>query len=100
MFSYFIKKYNPSIVISYADARWSDGNVYRQLGMELSHLTKSGYWYVNHRKNTREHRFNYTKQALVKQGFDPLMTEKEIMIARGYDTIWDCGNYKYIWTKK
>ncbi len=32
-------------IFSYADRRWSDGNLYKQLGFELSHETSLNYWY-------------------------------------------------------
>lgn len=35
------------------------------------------------------------KHKLVKQGFDPLLTEQQIMDQRGYYRIWDCGSTKW-----
>ena len=28
------------------------------------------------------------------------MTEKEMMIDLGYDRIWDCGHYKFVYEKE
>lgn len=101
LLSYFEKQYKPNIVFSYADARWSYGNMYYKLGFtQINKKLNPGYWYTND-YSTREHRYNFTKNSLVKQGHDPCLTEWEIMQSIGYDRIWDCGQYKFekIYTK-
>jgi hypothetical protein len=42
------------------------------------------------------HRFNFAKHNLIKCGFDPLKTEKEIMDERGFLRIWDCGSRTWV----
>jgi hypothetical protein len=93
LLNYFIKNYNPKEIISYADRRWSNGNLYEKLGFEFVHNSKPNYWYIN--DNVREYRFKYRKSELVKDGFDSKKTEKEIMFDRGVLRIYDCGNKKY-----
>lgn len=92
---YFIRTFNPKIIISYADCRWSEGNLYRTLGFEKITKPTIGYWYVDEYK-CRLHRFNFTKQALIRAGNDPSLTEWEIMQFLGYDRIWDCGHQKFV----
>lgn len=96
LLSFFIKEYNPKKVISYADRRFtvSDHNVYNSLGFSLVSNGRPNYYYTNDYKN-RLHRYNFTKATLVQSGGDPTKTEWEIMQARGYDRIWDCGHLKY-----
>ena len=36
------------------------------------------------------------KDKLVKEGFDSLKTESEIMSERGYLRIYDCGKKKFV----
>jgi hypothetical protein len=43
----------------------------------------------------RYHRGNFTKQSLIKEGFDSTKTEKEIMVERNYNRIYDCGHLVY-----
>ena len=43
----------------------------------------------------RKHRFGFTKQALIKKGYDPNKTEHEIMLERKIYRIYDSGNLKY-----
>lgn len=94
LLKYFIKTYNPIEIISYADRRWSQGDLYEKLGFEFIHNSKPNYFYIN--KGKREYRFKYRKDILVKEGFDKNKTEREIMKERGFNRIYDCGNKKYI----
>ena len=98
LLNYFIKKYNPQKIISYADMRYTDckSNLYKSIGFKLIKSTKPNYFYTNNYKN-KLHRFNFTKQKLVKMGHDKNKTEWQIMQELGYDRIWDCGHYKYEW---
>jgi hypothetical protein len=95
LLKHFIKTYNPTRIISYADLRWSEGDLYKTLGFEERTKPTIGYWYVSDYEK-REHRFNFTKKTLVKEGADIRLTEWEIMQELGYDRIWDCGHQKYI----
>ena len=94
LLKYFERNYNPKEIISYADRRWSKGNLYEQLGFEFIHNSQPNYFYVN--KLSRENRFKYRKSELVKQGFDKNKTEKQIMKEIGYNRIYDCGALKFI----
>lgn len=94
LLKYFIKTYNPKEITSYADRRWSQGDLYVNLGFEFVYNSKPNYFYIN--KGKREHRFKYRKDILVKEGFDKNKTEREIMKERGFNRIYDCGNKKYV----
>lgn len=95
LLKYFIRLYNPDKIISYADRRWSQGDLYIKLGFDFIGETKPNYWYTKSYK-TREHRFKYRKDILVSQGFDSNKTEFQIMEELGYGRIWDCGSLKYV----
>ena len=60
-------------------------------------VTKPGYHYVVNGR--REYRYKYRKSELVKAGFDVTKTEEEIMMERGIYKIYDCGNFKFGYTK-
>ena len=85
-------------IISYADRRWSNGDLYEKLDFNFISKTRPNYFYV--RLDKREPRFKYRKDILVKEGYDKTKTEKEIMKERGYNRIYDCGSLKFIKTKK
>ena len=104
IFSYFRKKYSPYKVKSFADRRWtlsSDDNLYIKLGFRLDKILKPDYRYYNEHvdKFERFHKFNFRKKILHKKYGLPLsMTESEMAKRLGYDRIWDCGLFKYVWT--
>ena len=95
LFKYFIEKYNPLEVISNVDRSWSQGELYYNLGFDLVHKTKPNYYYVV--DDIRQNRFNYRKDKLVHQGFDPNESEHEIMLERNIFRIYDSGSLKFIW---
>jgi very-short-patch-repair endonuclease/Zn ribbon nucleic-acid-binding protein len=97
LLKYFERNYNPSKIVTYADKRWSTGDLYFKLGFTHTHDSKPNYWYFkNGYIKTGEiyHRFNFRKSELPKklETFDPNKTEWENMIDNGWDRYWDCGN--------
>ena len=98
LLKYFIKNYQPSAVLSYCDLRWSDGNLYRQLGFVLDHTSSPNYFYVKNLK--RLNRFNFRKDVLVKEGYDVNKTEHEIMLERKIYRIYDCGCGVYVYNNE
>lgn len=100
LLKYFIKTYNPSKIMSYADRRWvfKQKNMYSDNNFELVSITTPNYWYIDKKKYLkRYHRFNFRKSELIKKlkFFDNTLSEWENMQLNGYDRIWDCGNLKY-----
>lgn len=97
LFKHFVKRHQPTKIISYANRCWSNGDLYKKLG--FTDITVNdrniGYWYV--RQQTRYHRSTFTKSRLVKLGYDPALTEEQIMEQEGFHKIYDCGNYKFEW---
>lgn len=96
LLSYFKKNYEWNEICTYADLRWSEGNLYDKLGFEFSHQSPPNYWYLDSSWN-REHRYKYAKHNLpnVLDMFDPNLSEWQNMQNNGYDRIWDCGNLVY-----
>lgn len=84
-------------LISYANRRWSYGNVYEQLGMTKVRVTPPCYYYVDLANMAVNHRSSHMKHKLsAKLGiFDPTKTEVENCYANGLRRIWDCGNILY-----
>lgn len=96
LFKYFINKYNPSEIVSYADRSWSQGGLYKKLGFNFINKTTPNYYYIID-KIKRKHRFDFRKDILVKQGYDSKKTEHEIMLERGLYRIYDSGSLKFLW---
>lgn len=96
LLKHFIKNYEPKVIYTYCDRRWSDGSFYEKLGFNKVSATKPNYWYV-HKNMTggRINRLNFTKKSLLKEGHSAALTENEIMKNKGYIRIYDCGSYLY-----
>lgn len=99
LLSFFIKKYRPEYIKSFADRRWTTqetNNIYTKLGFKLQSITKPEYRYVKNNNMERIHKFNLRKNKLIKKyGFSQSMTEQEMALTAGYHRIWDCGLFKY-----
>ncbi len=96
LFSYFIKHYNPSKVISYSDNRWSIGSLYQTLGFKKVSPGVPNYWYFLPNKLTRIHRYTLRKNT----NDDVNLTGWENRQLQGYHRIWDCGSAKWVWTNE
>lgn len=103
MFRHFINENRPMSVKSFADRRWTvwgDDNIYTKLGFKLEGVTNPNYSYFKRGSHEikRFHKFGFRKQILSKKyGFPLDMTETEMVKELGYDRIWDCGLFKYVW---
>lgn len=95
LLKYFINNYQPKSILTFADRRYSNGDLYEQLGFNKIGNTIPNYWYFKAHEYIRYYRFKFRKDILIKKGFDSTKTEKEIMIERKYYRIYDCGNVKY-----
>jgi len=93
LFKYFIKNYELKEITTYANRSWSNGNLYKQLGFEYQGKTKPNYYYIIDR--IKHYRFNFRKDKLIKEGFDPSSTERQIMLDRKIYRIYDSGNLKF-----
>ena len=105
MFTYFVRKYEPKVVISFADRRWTpwaDNNLYTKIGFELDSVTRPDYTYYNCsvERYKRFHKMSMSKTILGKKYNLPSnMTEWEMAKSLGYDRIWNCGLFKYVWRR-
>lgn len=91
----------PGSVISYADRRWSRGNLYHKMGFRLDGVTRPGFSYYNIKNKTIHNRMQFQKQFLKEMpGYDENLKEYEIMQLNGYDRIWDAGQLRFVLGKK
>lgn len=90
------RRENEGGIVSYANLRWSTGNLYDAIGFEYSHTSRPCYWYV--RGNSIYHRSQFMKHKLSSKLkiYDASKTEVQNMYNSGYRRIWDCGNKVYI----
>ena len=106
LFKHFIREYNPDLVKSFADRRWTideENNIYIQLGFKFDKYLRPDYRYIIHNQPKRYHKFNFRKKILLKKYPNKLnenMTETEMCNIIKAHKIYDCGLIKYIWKKQ
>lgn len=98
LLKYFNKEYQPKALVSYANARWSTGKLYKTLGFKEESFSNPNYFYYHKDDKTILHsRVQFQKHKLEKKLsiFDPELTEMQNMVKNGYRSIYDSGNYKF-----
>ena len=93
LLKHFQRNYEWINIYSYADRRWSTGNVYNVLGFKEIHCTLPNYWYV--KGNIRLHRYGLRKRPNESKD----IPEWILRTNEGYSRIWDCGVIKFNLTK-
>ncbi len=89
LLKHFQRNYEWKEIFSYADRRWSNGNLYYKLGFELERKTGINYWYI--KDFQRIHRFGFRKQPDEPKDIPEwILREQE-----GLYRIFDCGNLKF-----
>jgi predicted transcriptional regulator len=86
LLSWFREDYEGNIV-SYADRRYSNGNVYRKNGFDIVRVNGPSYYYVDKNCNKRYNRMMFQKKLI--GAYD--CTEYEKAREMGYNKIYDCG---------
>ena len=99
MLKYFMKKYSPDTIKSFADRRWvfSEHNLYESIGFKKDVILKPDYRYIGSKMSgERVHKFNFRKDKLAKKyNVDRTKTESELTEELGFYKIWDCGLIRY-----
>jgi hypothetical protein len=88
LLNYFIKNWNPTRIVSYADMDWSIGNLYQILNFDLIKENEPDYKYIVN--NKRVHKSRYRKSRL-----NTNLSEYEYTKLNNINKIWDCGKIKY-----
>lgn len=81
-------------IITWSDNRWSEGNVYKQLGFTLDQELLPDYSYID----MKQPFYRISKQSQKKSNTNcpDNMTEKEWCFTRGLSRIWDCGKKRWV----
>lgn len=101
LLTHFKRNYSWASVYSYADKRWSRGNMYTALGFSLTANNPPDYSYIV--DGVRKHRWGFRKDIIREKYpniYNIAKTEYEMMLMVGYDKIWDCGTLKFTITNK
>ena len=102
LWKYFVNKYNPKSVITYANRRFSNGDLYYKLGFNFIEKTQPNYFYFKHGEFKLYNRIKFQKKNLknILEVYDENLSEAENMFNNNYRRIFDCGNLKFEWIKE
>jgi hypothetical protein len=80
LLKYFERNYKPKSIITYADRRFSQGNMYFKLGFTTASFTNINYWWI--KDDLRLSRYQTQKHKLknILKFFDKTMTECENLL--------------------
>lgn len=93
LLKHFIKMYSPSEVYSFADLRWSNGDLYHKIGFVLESEVPPMQSYVE-KYSKRHHKLKFKKSRQADRL--PSETEWQYLQRLGFDRIWDCGKLKFV----
>lgn len=88
------KENNIEKIITWSDNRWSDGNVYNNLGFELEAKLKPDYSYVDLKK--KYHRVSKQSQKKSNCKRPDGITESQWCLENKLVKIWDCGKKRWV----
>jgi len=98
LLKYFYLNYNPKSIISYVDKRYFTGGLYNNTNFnQVTDYDRVNYYYFKHYDVYNRIEFQKHKLKDKLEIFDESLTEFQNMELNGYNRIYDCGNYKYIW---
>lgn len=99
LLKHFERKYQPKGVVTYANLRYSYGEVYGQLGFKVTSSTiKPSYAYTKDFitvESKRKFRRN-NLYSLFGDNFDPGLSEVQNCLKNGWYQVFDCGTETYI----
>lgn len=98
--SYIDKNLEYEKIVTFADLRYSYGELYHTTGFTIERYINPGYYYTDYTECY--HKFNFRKENIKKKFNVDITnkTEKELMEELGYDRIWDSGKIKFSRIKK
>jgi predicted RNA-binding Zn-ribbon protein involved in translation (DUF1610 family) len=97
LFKYFLNKWKPNSVLSFADRRYSNGGLYKQLGFKLINVTSPGYFYTKGLNRLSRQKFQKHKLEKKLENFNWGLSESQNMFNNGYRRLWDAGHWKFVW---
>lgn len=96
LLSYFRKNYQGTIV-TYADRKWSNGNMYEKLGFKLNGITNPGFFWYNIKTKEVANRMKYQKHKMSKLPiYDNKLSMLDNMKLNGYVRVFDVGDLRFI----
>lgn len=83
LLKYFISVYKPKSIISYADAKYSNGNLYKKIGFTYIGKSSPNYFYFKNNKILGRIQCQKHKLNNILENFDENKTEIQNMVENG-----------------
>jgi hypothetical protein len=90
IFKQFVKDHNPDSVLSYADLRWGNGNVFGHAGFKNNGITVPDYWWTNFKNRISRYKVQKRPAGI---------SEREYCESMGLKKIYGVGHRRWIWKK-
>lgn len=103
LLSYFIKKYKPFYIESFADKRWTinrENNIYTKLNFIYEHDVYPRERYILKNEDGKIKTYSWQKIRSFYGNKDTELTEREKIKKYNIKYYRDCGLFKYIWKKE
>ena len=105
LFSYFIKNYPYSKIVSFSDIAHTRGSLYKSLGFSYIHESNPSYVWVSCKTDEAIHRVQSRKSNLAKLfPNEPIdiktKSERQIMEEHGYVRVYDSGTIRWEFLNK
>ena len=95
LLKYFQRTYEWSEIFTYAERRYSNGDLYRANGFAFEYATRPGYDYIKGvNRYSRQHFMKHKLNHRIEK-FNPDLTEEQNMTNNGYYRIYNCGVYRF-----
>lgn len=95
LLTHFEREYNKPKIVTFADLRWSEGDLYKNTGFVLDKELAPDYYWVKGMKLWHKFNWRHTSGLKKLENYDPNLTEVENMHNHGYYRIWDCGKLRF-----
>jgi hypothetical protein len=99
LLTHFKRNYEWNEISTFADLRWSEGNLYLLNGFFHLYNTTPNYFYIKQQNRLSRHGFMKHKLPSKLKHFDGSLTEQDNMIVNGFKFIYDCGHMKFVMKK-
>ncbi len=96
MLAHFKRNHQWKEIVTFADQRWSVGDLYRSTGFELDKILPPDFEYVINEQ--RIHKFNWRKSTMQNRldDYDEELSETENMTKAGIHRIYNCGLQRWV----
>lgn len=96
LFSHIIQNFNPTSVVSYADVRFGQGEMYQKLNFVDDGVTGESFFYITSSgsRRSRQQMQKLRLPAIIGEGVG---TEKEQAQKAGWYRVWVPGSRRWIW---